>query len=240
MKNIGSRTVFGMILIAAALLSSAFSLSAQEASGSQTAQASSIGAPPHTPKIALVLSGGSAFGIAHVGVIKVLEASGIPIDMVLGTSMGSIVGGLYAAGYSPEEMERIVTTQDWQTVFMDRKNSPRDGYDQDKRRRYALALGFDKNGISLGAGLLEGQNVLSLFTELTLHVLGTRNFDDFPVPYRSVAARGPDRRQGRLFLRLPRRGHALLHVDTRRFQPLYGGRQTPGGRRASSTICRWT
>ena len=188
MKNKGSRRVFGMILIAAALLYSAVSLSAQEAPGSQTIQTAPIGAPPHTPKIALVLSGGSAFGIAHVGVIKVLEASGIPIDMVLGTSMGSIVGGLYAAGYSPEEMERIVTTQDWQTVFMDRKDSPRDGYDQDKRRRYALALGFDKSGIRLGAGLLEGQNVLSLFTELTLHVLGTRNFDDFPVPYRSVAA----------------------------------------------------
>jgi len=135
-----------------------------------------------------VLSGGSAFGIAHVGVIKVLEASGIPIDMVLGTSMGSIVGGLYAAGYSPDEMEKIVSTQDWQTVLMDRKDSPRDGYDQEKRRRYALALGFDKDGVSLGEGLLEGQNILSLFTELTLHVLGTRNFDDFPVPYRSVAA----------------------------------------------------
>jgi NTE family protein len=123
-----------------------------------------------------------------VGVIKILEASGIPIDMVLGTSMGSPIGGLYAAGYSPEEMEEIVTTQDWQTVFMDRKNSPRDGYDQEKRRRFALALGFDKDGIRLGEGLLEGQNVLSLFTELTLHLLGTRNFDDFPVPYRSVAA----------------------------------------------------
>jgi len=188
MKNMGSRTAFGMVIIAAVFLSSAFSLSAQEAPGSQIAQVSPVGAPPHTPKIALVLSGGSAFGIAHVGVIKVLEASGIPIDMVLGTSMGSIVGGLYAAGYSPEEMERIGPTQDWQTVFMDRKDSPRDGYDQDKRRRYALALGFDKSGIRLGAGLLEGQNVLSLFTELTLHVLGTRNFDDFPVPYRSVAA----------------------------------------------------
>jgi len=82
--------------------------------------------------------------------------------MVLGTSMGSIVGGLYAAGYSPDEMEKIVTTQDWQTVLMDRKDSPRDGYDQEKRRRYALALGFDKDGVSLGEGLLEGLNILPL------------------------------------------------------------------------------
>ena len=183
-----SKRLFRFVLITAALLSSTASLFAQETQSPHNAPTDSVDALSPAPKIALVLSGGSAFGIAHVGVIKILEASGIPIDMVLGTSMGSIVGGLYAAGYSPEEMERIVTTQDWQTVFMDRKDSPRDGYDQDKRRRYALALGFDKNGISLGEGLFEGQNVLSLFTELTLHVLGTRNFDDLPVPYRAVAA----------------------------------------------------
>lgn len=188
MNNFNPRSIFVTFLIAAALFSSPAFLPAQEMSDPRSAAASAADAPVRPPKIALVLSGGSAFGIAHVGVIKILEASGIPIDMVLGTSMGSIVGGLYAAGYSPEEMEEIVTTQDWQTVFMDRKNSPRDGYDQEKRRRFALALGFDKDGIRLGEGLLEGQNVLSLFTELTLHLLGTRNFDDFPVPYRSVAA----------------------------------------------------
>jgi NTE family protein len=140
------------------------------------------------PKVALVLSGGSALGIAHVGVLKVLEQAGIPIDMVLGTSMGSIVGGLYAAGYSPDELETIVTTQDWQAVLMDRKDSPRDGYDEAKRRHFAMALGFDKDGVRLGSGLLEGQNVLSLFTQLTLHALPVRDFDDFPVPYRAVAA----------------------------------------------------
>lgn len=140
------------------------------------------------PRVAVVLSGGSAFGIAHVGVLKVLEEEGVPIDMVLGTSMGSIVSGLYAAGYSPAEMESIVASQDWNAVFMDRRDSPGDSYDREKRRRYALGMGFDRSGLSMGSGLLEGQNILALFTQLTMHVLPVRSFDALPVPYRAVAA----------------------------------------------------
>ncbi len=175
-------TFYGPIILAACLFTTAIPSAAQDAPDAQAPT------PHHPPKVALVLSGGSALGIAHVGVLKVLEQAGIPIDMVLGTSMGSIVGGLYAAGYSPDELERIVTTQDWQSVLMDRKDSPRDGYDEAKRRHFAFALGFDKDGVRLGSGLLEGQNVLSLFTQLTLHALPIRDFDDFPVPFRSVAA----------------------------------------------------
>ncbi|MDP2815880.1 MAG: patatin-like phospholipase family protein, partial [Rectinemataceae bacterium] len=141
-----------------------------------------------TPRVALVLSGGSAFGMAHVGVIKVLEEAGIPIDMIMGTSMGSIVSGLYAAGYSPAQMEKIVTTLDWNSVFMDRKVSAGDRYDFQKKAGYAGRLGFNETGLVIGEGLFEGQNVLSLFTTLTLHNLPTRKFDDFPVPYRAVAA----------------------------------------------------
>jgi len=140
------------------------------------------------PRVAVVLSGGSALGLAHVGVLQVIERAGIPIDMILGTSMGSIVGGLYAAGYTPEQLESIVTKIDWTTVFSERRDSPGDRYDWLKRERFPLRIGFDRNGISLGAGLLEGQNVLSLFTELTLHDLAVRDFDKLPVPYRAVAA----------------------------------------------------
>jgi NTE family protein len=140
------------------------------------------------PRIAVVLSGGSALGMAHVGVLQVIERAGIPIDMILGTSMGSIVGGLYAAGYSPDQMDSIVTQIDWSTVFSERRDSPGDRYDWLKRERFPFRIGFDGKGISLGAGLLEGQNVLSLFTELTLHDLTVRDFDALPVPYRAVAA----------------------------------------------------
>lgn len=140
------------------------------------------------PRIALVLSGGSALGIAHVGVIRELEKAGIPIDMVLGTSMGSLVGGLYAAGYSPDAMESFVTGLDWNGLFSERRDTPGDRYDHLKRERYPFAVGFDRQGIHMGQGLLQGQNVLALLTSMTLHVLEVRDFDHLPVPYRAVAA----------------------------------------------------
>jgi NTE family protein len=140
------------------------------------------------PRVALVLSGGSALGIAHVGVIRELENAGIPIDMVLGTSMGSLVGGLYAAGYSPDRMESFVAGIDWNEMFSERRESPGDRYDHLKRERFPFALGFDKGGLHIGQGLLRGQNVLALLTEMTLHVLAVRDFDELPVPYRAVAA----------------------------------------------------
>ena len=140
------------------------------------------------PKVALVLSGGSAFGLAHVGVIRVLEEAGIPIDMVCGTSMGAIVGGLYVAGYSPDQLQAIVTGMDWNAVFVDSKVTATDHYENDKRTGYALRMGFDKTGVALGEGVFSGQNILTLFTKLTLHSLSTRDFDKFPVPFRAVAA----------------------------------------------------
>ena len=145
-------------------------------------------AEPPRPRVALVLSGGSALGIAHVGVIRELEKAGIPIDMVLGTSMGSVVGGLYAAGYSPDAMESFVVGLDWNTLFSERRESAGDRYDHLKRERFPFALGFDKHGLHLGQGLLQGQNVLSLLTSMTLHILPIRDFDALPVPYRAVAA----------------------------------------------------
>lgn len=140
------------------------------------------------PRVAVVLSGGSALGLAHVGVLEVIERMGIPIDMILGTSMGAVVGGLYAAGYSPQQLESIVTRLDWNTVFSERRDSPGDRYDLLKRQRFPLRLGFSSHGFNIGAGLLEGQNFLSLFTELTLQDLSIRDFDELPVPYRAVAA----------------------------------------------------
>ncbi len=140
------------------------------------------------PRVALVLSGGSALGMAHAGVIEVIEDMGIPIDMVLGTSMGAIVGGLYAAGYSPAEMQDIVRGIDWVNLFSDRRENPGDRYRLVKDSRFPARLGFDRSGFHFGEGLLEGQNVLSFFTGLTLNLAGVEDFDSFPVPYRAVAA----------------------------------------------------
>jgi len=140
------------------------------------------------PRVALVLSGGAALGIAHAGVIEVIEEAGIPIDMVLGTSMGAIVGGLYAAGYSPAEMQRIVGGLDWTTLFSERRQNPGDRYKILKDSRYPIRLGFDRSGVRFGQGFLEGQNLMTLFTGLTLNVAGTGSFDRLPVPFRAVSA----------------------------------------------------
>ena len=140
------------------------------------------------PRVALVLSGGSALGIAHVGVIRELEAAGIPIDMVLGTSMGALVGGLYAAGYSPDEMEALVNGFDWISLFSEGRDALGGQYLHSKQVRFPIRMDFDRSGIKVGRGLISGQNILTLFTALTLHMLSDRDFDSFPVPYRAVAA----------------------------------------------------
>jgi NTE family protein len=120
-------------------------------------------------------------------VLQAIEEAGIPIDMVLGTSMGSLVGGLYVSGYSPEEMRKIVVGIDWNSVFVEKKQSATDRYGGLKQSHFFAHIGFNGKGIELGSGLLKGQNVLTLFTGLCLQTLAYRNFDDLPVPYRAVA-----------------------------------------------------
>ena len=152
------------------------------------AQSTAAGGGGHRPRVALVLSGGSALGIAHVGVIRELEKAGIPIDMVLGTSMGALVGGLYATGYSPDQLETIVDGIDWRTVFSESRDSLGGNYEDQKRQRFPLGFGFNAEGIHLGRGLFKGQNILTLLTSLSLHALAARDFDALPLPFRAVAA----------------------------------------------------
>ncbi|MGB9686859.1 MAG: patatin-like phospholipase family protein [Rectinema subterraneum] len=148
----------------------------------------SVETPEARPKVAVVLSGGSAFGIAHAGVLKKIEEAGIPIDMILGTSMGSIVGGLYAAGYSPQAMQNLISDIDWNALFMDQKDRPESMFQRSVESKYLARIGLDSKGPNIGAGLLEGQNILAFFTVQTVHMAGQPSFDAFPVPYRSVAA----------------------------------------------------
>ncbi len=141
------------------------------------------------PKIGLALSGGGARGFAHIGALKVLRDIGMPIDYIAGTSMGSIVGGLYAAGYSVEELEEIINTIDWDEVFSD--TPPRKMWSFLKKRqssKYLFGLGFSRKGFSLPMGITKGQKISSLFSFLSIPVSGIERFDDFPIPYRAVAA----------------------------------------------------
>ncbi len=150
-------------------------------------------ADSHTdrPKIGLVLSGGGARGASHVGVLKVLERERIPIDYITGTSMGSIIGGMYASGMPPEEIERNLVAIDWGTVFDD-KVERKDRSFRRKQDDYLWLFG-SKPGISGGElklppGLVQGQKISLLLTSLTLPVADIDNFDDLPIPFRAVAA----------------------------------------------------
>ena len=99
-------------------------------------------------KVAVVLGGGGAKGVAHIGVLKVLEEAGIPIDIVAGTSMGAIVGGLYAIGYSPDEIKRMVELQDWDMLLSDKvKRSHLLFPEKEKAERYIVSrVGEERPG----------------------------------------------------------------------------------------------
>jgi NTE family protein len=141
------------------------------------------------PVVAVVLSGGAALGFAHVGVLKVIEEMGIPVDIVVGASMGAIVGGLYAAGYSPADMERIAAGVDWRSGFNEAMaDSPYSFREREVSRRFPLTVGFDTGGFWAGRGLLSGQSITTLLEELTLNVSATEDFDQLPRRYRAVAA----------------------------------------------------
>lgn len=142
------------------------------------------------PRIGLVLAGGGAKGAAHVGVLKVLEEMHIPIDYVAGTSMGSIIGGLYASGMRPQEIEREIQNIDWEDVFIDNPNRE----DRSFRRKQDDALyvfkakpGFSDGKIKLPLAYVHGQKFDLQLNRLTLGVSQIKDFDKLPIPYRAVA-----------------------------------------------------
>ena len=142
--------------------------------------------PSERPKIGLVLSGGGAKGLVHIGVLKVLEEAGIVPDYISGTSMGSIIGGLYSIGYTADELSELNHTLDWQVMLSDyvplRNISLEEKHDY---KRYFAELPIRKRGSCCRPGLLEGQN-LSFFSSLTWRTAGIDSFDQFPYPFRCV------------------------------------------------------
>ncbi|WP_248396502.1 patatin-like phospholipase family protein [Bizionia sp. M204] len=140
------------------------------------------------PKVGLVLSGGGAKGLAHIGVLKVIDSLGIRIDYVAGTSMGAIIGSLYAAGYSGKQIDTIFRDVDFDKIIND--NLPRAAktfYERDNSEKYALTLPFDKFKLKLPSALSRGQNTLSLLSKLTLHVSDVEDFSKLPIPFFCIA-----------------------------------------------------
>jgi len=153
------------------------------------ASASAQNAGPVRPKVALVLEGGGALGLAHVGVIKVIERLGIPVDIVVGTSMGAIVGGFYALGYDAARMEEVARGADWIDLFSEQARPEDERYrDRLDRSRYFARVDFDRRGLKTPGGLLTGRKILSFLDRLTIAAPAPVDFDALPRRYRAVAA----------------------------------------------------
>ncbi|MFL1894607.1 patatin-like phospholipase family protein [Aquimarina sp. 2-A2] len=139
-------------------------------------------------KVGIVLSGGGAKGLAHIGVLKVIEDSGVRIDYIGGTSMGAIIGSLYAAGYSASTLDSIFRSVDFNELIQD--DLPRRAktfYEREDAEKYAITLPFDKFKVGLPKGLSKGQNFYNLFSRYTSHVNNVRDFDSLPIPFFCVA-----------------------------------------------------
>ena len=146
---------------------------------------------PKRKKVAVVLSGGGAKGVAHIGALKVIEEAGIPIDIITGTSMGSIVGGLYSIGYRADVLDSIVRAQDWNTLLLDREDlSLQRIAEREKQNTYMISTGITlkkKKGLSATGGIIKGKNLHGLFERLTSGYNDSIDFNTLPIPFACVA-----------------------------------------------------
>lgn len=139
------------------------------------------------PKVGLVLSGGGAKGLAHIGALKIIEESGVKIDYITGTSMGAIIGGLYASGYTAKQLDSIFNKTNFTKLIRD--ELPREAktyYEREESEKYAFTFPFDKFRLSLPTGISKGQNIYNLLAQLTQHV-DTDDFSQLKVPFFCVA-----------------------------------------------------
>ncbi len=142
------------------------------------------------PRIGLVLSGGGARGAAHIGVLKVLQELRVPFDVIVGTSMGALVGGVYASGLSLQEMESRVTSVDWNELFVDdspRKLWPARRKQESLRPTWEFTIGLRDGELELAKGAIAGQKVELFLADLARNGENTRDFDDLPIPFRAIA-----------------------------------------------------
>ncbi len=149
-----------------------------------------VGPETRRPKIGLVLSGGGARGTAHVGVLKELEAARIPIDVITGTSMGAIVGGLYASGMSAAELEKRVLEMDWSTMFAARP--PREELSlrrkaDDVRLSLPIEFGMREGEFRTPRAAVGSTGLENMLKQLTARLPQTAEFDRLPIPFRAVA-----------------------------------------------------
>ena len=151
------------------------------------------------PKVGLVLSGGGAKGAAHIGVLKYIEQAGIPIDYIAGTSMGSIVGGMYALGYSSDEILDIISSVDWDRLIsnnVDRREISYESKSEDYSQAITIPFSFGNNTKelqtrsfknSLPTGIVSGDNLINLFNSLSVGYSDPIDFNELPIPFICIA-----------------------------------------------------
>ena len=153
-----------------------FSLSAQTGTGDDDI------------KVGLVLSGGGAKGFAHIGALKVIEESGVRIDYIGGTSMGAIIGALYASGYTAHQLDSIFNSVNFNELIQDEiPRSAKTFYEKEDQERYALTLPFERFKIQFPSSISRGQNVYNLLSRLLEHVSDIDDFDKLPIPFFCIA-----------------------------------------------------
>lgn len=140
------------------------------------------------PKIGVVLSGGGAKGLAHIGALKVLEEAGVKVDYIGGTSMGAIIGGLYASGYTAKQLDSIFTVVDTDALLQDYiPRTSKSFFEKRNDEVYALTLPFNKFRIGVPTALSKGMYNYNLLSRLTNHVRLIRDFDKLPIPFVCIA-----------------------------------------------------
>ena len=139
-------------------------------------------------KIGLVLTGGGAKGFAHIGVLKVLEKAGVKIDYIGGTSMGAVVGGLYATGYSAEQIDSIFHNTNFDELLQDYiPRTSKSFYEKKNDELYAMSLPFNKFTLGVPIALSKGMYNYNLLTKLTHKVRHVRDFNKLPIPFVCIA-----------------------------------------------------
>ena len=140
------------------------------------------------PKVGLVLSGGGAKGFAHISVLKEIEKQGLHLDYIGGTSMGSIIGGLYAIGYSANQIEKLIHSTNFSPLIQDKiPRREKTYFEKTFVEKHAFTLPFEKGNLELPKGLSKGQNVLNLLTELFAPVDHITDFSKLPIPFYCIA-----------------------------------------------------
>lgn len=140
-------------------------------------------------KVGVVLSGGGAKGVAHIKALQVIEEAGIPVDYIVGTSMGAIIGGLYSIGYTPQQLDSLVRKQDWTFLLSDKvKRSSMSLKERQRSEQYVLSFPFSKNPKdAMTGGIIKGQNLANLFSYLTVGYHDSIDFNKLPIPFACVS-----------------------------------------------------